>query len=196
MTATAGRPSLVALRARALEGDRVAADMLFRALEAPVRRAVAYRLGARAELRAWRDDLTQDTLMQLWAALADCHAEDDAHLLAWARAAGKNRARGWLRRELPRCLPRSATDPDGLSDEPSECESRPDLHRELAALSPEAHEALYRRLVAREEWREVAAALATTPAGARRRYQRALRRLRRRLLVAGHLPLVSVGRDA
>lgn len=183
MSARSGaeRGRLVALRARALEGDREAADLLFSALQGPVRRAVAYRLGARAELKAWQDDLTQDTLMHLWTALAECRAEDDVHLLAWARAAGKNCARGWLRRELPRCLSQSGIEPDAMADVCGESEPWPALQRELVTLSQEAQEALYRRLVGRQEWREVAVALATTPAGARRRYQRAVGRLRRRL---------------
>jgi RNA polymerase sigma factor (sigma-70 family) len=173
--------SLLALRARALDGDADAADRLFGALERPVRKTMAYRLGARAELQAWCDDLVQDTLLQLWTALAECRAQDDAHLVAWARAAAKNRARSWLRRELPRCLHRAPVEPDRLEDKPHEGRCWPALHREVNALAPGAQEVLFRRLVTREEWCEVAEALHTTPGGARRRYERAIGRLRRRI---------------
>lgn len=198
--ATAER--LPALARAALRGSAGAHDDLAAALYPDVRGVLAGRLRrcARDDL----EDLTQAAMGQIARRLEQCRADSDRALRAWARAVAWHVALDTLRSD--RASPTRHTLPS-----PSQAEAAlqdvalaqwraeqgaelwPDARERrrvrlaraaVCALDglPQATGLLFwLRVMEGAAWQEVAAVLGTTPGGAKRRFQRAVATLRRRV---------------
>jgi RNA polymerase sigma factor (sigma-70 family) len=125
------------------------------------------------------DDVVQDTLLRAWVHRTQCRATSDAGVAEWLRAIARLSAIDALRAE--RSQQRIYIDVDTMGG--AEPTSEPSaLAVELATLSwtlgSDASEVLWLRLVSGREWAEIGAELGITWTAARRRYQRAIARLR------------------
>jgi RNA polymerase sigma factor (sigma-70 family) len=136
-------------------------------------------------------DLAQECVLRVMRALAECQATTDAGFLAWCRTIAKNagldrfRAEKRERESLAAVQMLSAGTGDWHQDDNAHA---PAIRMLLQALAealrhePEgAHEVLWHRLVQGDTWEAAAKGLQVSPAGSKRRYQRTIRRLDRRV---------------
>jgi RNA polymerase sigma factor (sigma-70 family) len=136
------------------------------------------------------EEVAQEALIRVAAGLGACRAENDEDLLAWCRTVARHAAfdrlrshqREWDVRVFAEELdqveceipdPENATEPSVLLQA---------LDEALDAEPEAVHSLLWHRLVQRDGWEEAAGVLDLTPAGAKRRFQRTMARLRRTIL--------------
>lgn len=181
-------------------GDQDAVEKVFVQLGAIVRRWLSRHLRGRCpELRFWSEDIASEAMARAVAGLRRCRAQTDGAVVAWVLTLTRHVLADYTRVRSYRVHAStwhrgvSATDvEDTDADGCHLCPPREEPHAELllvralmdayAALPEAAVELLWRRLVMTEDWVEIGRAFATTAGGARRRFDRACRRLRRQVL--------------
>jgi DNA-directed RNA polymerase specialized sigma24 family protein len=194
-------PPLWTLLARARSSESRALDELLVNLHAVVVRWLRRRSsGHGAVLTSWHDDIAAEALARAAVRLDTCRATDDGALISWVLALTRRvvvdytRAR-WYRVEWATdCAtlelvnvfdtaagPGTSLD-EGFDREATESTLIDALMAAYDALPDTSAELLWRRLVASESWEEIGTALATTPGGARRRFDRVRGHLRRNVL--------------
>jgi RNA polymerase sigma factor (sigma-70 family) len=188
-------PGLAALGCRARRGDPQALNRLLQRVADPVHRYLVARVRHQREPEEVARDLSQEVLLRAAAHVARCTFATDERLLAWVLTIARNVLVDFARAErngaaaLPDAELAAAWDRASLrawEARGAECRAS-----RVAALFDEGviptmpeqtAELLRLRVLAGAEWKEVAAALGTTAAGAKRRFQRAQATLRGRLL--------------
>lgn len=133
------------------------------------------------------DDVVQTALLNLLRSYRTCQARSEAEVRAWIHAIGRREVASLFRDESRFSRVR-ATLTIGPSEWTAEheldVEERPVIRRLRFAIRPlrtDQHLLLWMRLQERATWPEIGRELGITPAGAKRRYQRLVARLRRRL---------------
>lgn len=202
--------ALTALHARARAGDGRATAQLVELLYPRVRACVSRRLGRYApDVVA---DAVQEAMVCVLAYLPSSRATCDRQLVRWAGLVGWHAALRYLRSPaaglptgwdgvLLEVTPHAALDASaGGSADAEECDAARVVGEALAEALASAWAALsavsavnaaivWHRVVQDRPYAELAAAAGTTPAGAKRRFQRSVAYLRRATLAAlGRLP--------
>ncbi|HEX5868819.1 MAG TPA: sigma-70 family RNA polymerase sigma factor [Longimicrobium sp.] len=135
------------------------------------------------------EEVAQEALVRIAAGIHTCRAGTDDVLFAWCHAVARNAAMDRLREHLREWEVRA------LGDELAKVECDPDAGEQSVAVSallavlhealgtePEAvHALLWHRVVRHDSWEEAAHALGLTAAGAKRRFQRTVARVRRKV---------------
>lgn len=195
------RRTLVELLDAARQGEDQALSELLDRLRPEVERYLRGRLDSSPSTAALADELTQVVLLKAAASIDDCRAGTPAELRAWVRTIARRSAIDWHRRrkleidrrvwedleEVPGELLGQAMVEKWIS---ANVKSPTKADRALGRLLTEAQAVLSegtrvvirRRLLYRDTWAEAGRAIGTTPAGAKRRWQRARERLRREVL--------------
>lgn len=189
--------SLVELARRARCPDRstdadVALDALVERLYPLCERFLARRLRSFRDAQDVAADAAQETMVRIATALDTCRAATDRELVAWVLVTARRTLIDMYRSPATGLAARSLAveldDDADVTDAPEDGEgARGAPRRTLLALALQAYDALtnetaellWWRLVGGAEWSEVAEQLATTPGGAKRRFQRAQTTLRR-----------------
>lgn len=182
-------------------GDRDALNELLEHLRPIILRGVRNRVRSAACAEAVAEELTQDVLLRVTEGLAGCRALSEAQLLAWTRTIARRVVIDWRRRrahEHGRRTPGGLAAPDtrapvaGLLPpyEPgTQGDSEVDhvlgqiLMEAQEALSPGTQRVLVGRLLYGDTWRAAGCRAGTSAGGAKRRYQRAVARLHREVLL-------------
>jgi RNA polymerase sigma-70 factor (ECF subfamily) len=175
---------LTALR-RAQTGDPEAEEMLLATLHAPILNYVKGYTRRMPDDGDVADDVAQETLIRMATRLRSCRAESDDQVLGWALAIARTRLADYLRR-IPPAVERMTDDVAGPTYSPTDTSGagtalRGLVRRVVRSLPRETRVLLELRVERGESWAEVAQALRTTAAGAKRRFQRAQARLQREL---------------
>lgn len=136
-------------------------------------------------------DLAQECVLRVATALSDCQAATDAGFLAWCRTIAKNAGLDRFRAEKRERESQAVIEilSRGISDSRQDEDTcTPAMRMLLQALaealgheSEGTHAVLWYRLVQGDTWEAAAQELQVSPAGSKRRYQRTLRRLDRRV---------------
>lgn len=176
---------LLATLRRAQSGDPEAQETLLATLHAPIFDYVKGYTRRMPDDRDVADDVAQETLIRMATRLGSCRAESDDQVLGWALAIARTRLADYLRR-IPPGMERMVDDVAGPSDSPADTTGagaalRGLVRRAVRSLPRETRVLLELRVERGESWADVAQALRTTAAGAKRRFQRAQDRLRREL---------------
>jgi RNA polymerase sigma-70 factor (ECF subfamily) len=185
-------------------GDASAYDRLFASHRPELRRFVALRLDARVQARLDPSDVVQETQLEAYRRMDDFLRRRPMPFRVWLRKTAYERLLKLRRRHV--AARRSVDRELGLPDQSSLLLARPFLDRELspsqqlargdliqrvrqalAGLSETDREVLLMRHVEELPYREIGCILDLDPAAARKRYGRALLRLRGLLLDAGLL---------
>ena len=152
---------------------------------------VAAELIVRRTLRRWvdgvllrrglMDDVVQEALLRLWINRAKCRARSDAEAVGWVMAIARCTAADLLRPEW-RMPTISVEIENALRSSAGADDDDTGLAGRIAWLSWTLREQdsaiLWHRLVLGQEWCDVGASLGISWTAARRRYQRAIIRLR------------------
>lgn len=177
---------LVCLLDRAREGDDGALEHLLRALYLRIRLYSERWCRFDADGYDRAQDMTQETLLRVATHLHQCTARTDAELVGWSLTTARNlgvdcrRAERQERLRLMLLLtPAGADVPSGSSGPSSQL--RQLALRAYGAEPARVQELLWHRLVESCTWAQVAETLTMTEGGAKRTYQRACARLRRRI---------------
>jgi RNA polymerase sigma-70 factor (ECF subfamily) len=174
----------------AAEGDAAALGELLAALLPIAERYTRPFLASRRDGYDAHQDLLQEWTVRVLRALPNCRATEDEQLVDWALAIARRTVAQFYRTEWShmsgrediadcsidvygQATPEDETDP--------ESELRLALREAYANLSTSAAEICWMRLVQGASWEEVGVAFGTTTSGAKRRFQRALGRLRHRI---------------
>lgn len=185
---------------RVRKGDRTARSRLLGQLRPHVLRYVTNRVRSHASTRAVAEELTQVVLLRITRSLEDCRARTHGQLWGWVRTIAdrlvidrhrrrkhEREARAWTSRpdHSPAAEegdgPASVVGPENESETVERIIGRL-LYRAQDALSSGTRTVVRRRLLRGETWTQVAEAVGTTAGGAKRRWQRALPRLRDEVL--------------
>lgn len=177
----------------AQSGDDAALTLLLERLYVRITTRMLRESSVRAQLAgATAEDIAVETIERVAAAVTRCHAQTDAEVLGWAYQIAGNVAKDHFRSSAARvfllCVVDALDDQEAsistaLTDEatPSD-EDEAMLVRAVFAgydsLPDSAAELIWHRLTGQPSWAETAALLGTTENGARRRFQRAIHRLR------------------
>jgi RNA polymerase sigma factor (sigma-70 family) len=176
----------------AKKGSAAARGELLTALRPRIFRFVLKRVGGTPAAHEVAEDITQDVLLRIHDGLLCCRARSEAQLVAWTFTIARHAVIDWRRkRTLEEAAPGDARAPslrnvaEGAPERPSP-EDR--LLGELllaaqATLNPDAQEVIRQRLLYGATWRVAGEAIGTTAGGAKRRWQRALVRLKREVLL-------------
>lgn len=184
------RGSLVPLMHRAVGGDEGALEEFLVRVYRIARAFVRRRLPRSAD-DTFVEDTAVETVGRVALAFTACRAGTEGGVVAWILEVARNTAIDLHRQELRRALAGALEDLDTTV-----CDSTPapdiltqsedallDLLAEThAALPPDLQLLLWARLIDGATWAEAGEDVGTTPAGAKRRYQRAQARLRRELV--------------
>ena len=195
--------TLLATLAAARGGDPRALDGLLRHLGPGIRRVLRRRLADRPTPEGWWDDVLQEALFRIARDVPACRATTAAECWAWAitvawhaavdALAAPSAAAALLRTAVPFGPAVDAETGWREFDAVSALlDAESDPHVRLArlavaaqrSLSDDSAAVLWLRLVQGATWDHVARATGTTPAGAKRRFQRAQATLRRAVLAA------------
>ena len=173
--------------------DNRALDRVLSALRPEIFAYLRRRLRSRPSTRSVAEELTQETLVRIAESIHRCRARSEFEFRAWVHTIARRLAIDWYRRrqeELDRREWADADDP-GLHGQVAQAPSvgegvdvvglvlRQLLFDAYGSLSPETQEAVWRRLQLGETWAEVGRAIGTTEGGAKRRWQRAVTRMRK-----------------
>jgi RNA polymerase sigma-70 factor (ECF subfamily) len=186
-------------------GDDSAFDRLFARHRPGLRRFVALRLDPRVQARLDPSDIVQETQLEAYRRMDDFLRRRPMAFRVWLRKTAYERLLK-LRRYHVDAAQRSVSRELGLPDQSSLLLARPFLDRQsspsqhlargdlvrrvreaLAELSETDRQVLLMRNVDELSYREIGCILDLDPAAARKRYGRALLRLRKLLLDAGLL---------
>ncbi|HEY0015510.1 MAG TPA: sigma-70 family RNA polymerase sigma factor [Longimicrobium sp.] len=187
MPDSTARTGLVDLAAAAKDGCEHALERLLAHVHVHVVRSCRAWLAGVGDGAA--EEVAQEALVRIATGIHTCRAGTDDVLFAWCRAVARNAAMDRLREHLREWEVRA------LGDEFAEVEGDPDAAERSQAVSavlavldealgtePEAvHALLWHRVVRQDSWEEAAHALGLTAAGAKRRFQRTVARVRRKV---------------
>ncbi len=182
------RDALALLRATRA-GDAQAYETLLLTLRLPMRRYLRARFRFAIAPEMCYEDIEQDALLHVHVHLPDCRAETEGALIGWALAIARRAALDVLREPFETRSLHSSVVMERLADDAAgpDAEETPVSARRLVEaqqwLPAVDQELLWRRLVRRESWVEVGAALGLSWTAARRRFQRAQQILRRHAAV-------------
>ncbi|WP_420127570.1 RNA polymerase sigma factor [Longimicrobium sp.] len=193
---------LADLARAAARGEAPALNQLLRAVQDPVHHYLCGRLAAAGDCDDQARDLGQEVLLRAAAALPRSRFADDRRLMAWMLTIARRVLIDHVRAERARRAVVAPGDVSALDGRvaldhwrtPMAGRARGDslaavVAAALRALPEPTRELLRLRVQLRYTWKEVALALDTTQAGAKRRYQRAQASLRARVRVeVGALP--------
>lgn len=173
--------------------DEASLNRLLSKLRPEILAHLRTRLRSQPYTESIAEEVTQETLLRIAESIHDCRAQSVPEFKAWVRTIARRQAIDRFRRraeEFDRRVWESADDPASRAG--IEQTSAPDdgtgsvglvlrqfLSEAYEALSPRTQEAVWRRLVLGESWAEIGEAIGTTEGGAKRRWQRALERLRK-----------------
>lgn len=193
---------------KARKGDERSLARLLEHLRPRIEAYLRDRVRSNPTAGALAEELTQDTLLRAASSIDECRAETSAQLSAWARTIARRTSIDWYRKreqelarrawtepaEVPAAVLRSTVidDPGGTIPEDGGRVDRA-LGRLLmeaqSELSAGTQEVIRRRLLYGDTWSEAGQTIGTTAGGAKRRWQRAQKRLRREVRKrAGRLP--------
>lgn len=195
---TETKTRLVSLARRAGDGDRPALEKLLAAVHVHV---IRYLEGWLHHSREWEEaakDLAQEALIRIAATVGGFRGENDGELVTWCVTIARNIATDRLR------VVRDRADVEalklevgwGVTGESSSWTAEEGyvsdelrvllrLLRKAQAAEPEAsQELLWRHVVLHDSWHEAGEALGIPPTAAKRRFQRAQKRIRIALLQA------------
>lgn len=181
------RGDLVPLLARARTGCVRSRDELLVLLHFAILRYLTRRLENRCDGADVAEDIAQEALIRLASRLGECRGESDAQVVAWALTVARSRLIDHIRKPDNARVLRLDDAPMPLSHGQDSLPSRPEdllrrvLCRVLGNLPDETVALLRMRANDSPSWEAVGCALNTTPAGAKRRFQRAQERLRQAL---------------
>lgn len=183
---------LTQLRRNALAGDREALEELLARLHHAISKALHRRLGHGPVATDIVLDAAQQAIVQVMGALAQCRAENDAQLMAWALSIGRNCATDQLRFNLPTYAGILLASEDGCLDKLAEAADEPPtpalarltniLESELALLGPDKLRLIWLRVGEGLTWREVGEEFGVSSSAAKRRWQRMSHRLQKEVL--------------
>lgn len=191
----------IELLRHARQGDTVALNQLLESLRPDVRRFLSTKLQSHPATSAQAEELAQRVLLRVARSLDSVQATSSGELWAWVRTTAhrvlidryRKRRRALERREWgsEEAVLAQATLQEvfGIS-EPSSSDEEADPDLVLGRLLLEAQqelsegtqEVVRRHVLLNETWQETGEAIGTTGPGAKRRWQRAVPRLRRELL--------------
>jgi RNA polymerase sigma-70 factor (ECF subfamily) len=172
----------------AQRGEPTARETLLGELHLPVLRYLRRKASDEPDAPDVAEDVAQETLIRVAIHLADCRAESDTELLSWTLTIARN---AWMDYRRSRRAGFFRLRP---SDEVSVARNEPTprswadrilgrlLRASLSTLPDETVRILRLHGAEDASWAEVAAALGIPPTAAKRRFQRALVRVRRELL--------------
>lgn len=192
------------------QGSRVALNALLEGVRPEVVVYLRDRVDSHPSSDAVAEELTQQTLLRVASSIGTCRAQSAAQFRSWVttiarrlamdrhrRREGELEQRAWEEvGELERRLVRNTF--PRAPDERTINRSSDVLDRVLGRilmeaqkeLSPGTRRVVKRRLLLEETWAQVGEAVGTSEGGAKRRWQRAIPRLRREVLQRiGELPL-------
>lgn len=187
MPDSTARTGLVDLAAAAKDGCEHALERLLAHVHVHVVRSCRAWLAGVGDGAA--EEAAQEALVRIATGLHACRAGTDEAFFAWCHAVARNAATDRLREHLREWEVRA------LSDELAKVECDRDAGEQsvavdaLLAVLDEAlgteteavHALLWHRVVRDDSWEEAAHALGLTAAGAKRRFQRTVARVRRKV---------------
>jgi DNA-directed RNA polymerase specialized sigma24 family protein len=187
MPDSTARTGLVDLAAAAKDGCEHALERLLAHVHVHVVRSCRAWLAGTGDGAA--EEVAQEALVRIAAGIHTCRAGTDDVLFAWCHAIARNAAMDRLRVHLREWEVRA------LGDELAKVECDLDAGEQSVAVSallevlhealgtePEAvHALLWHRVVRHDSWEEAPHALGLTAAGAKRRFQRTVARVRRKV---------------
>jgi RNA polymerase sigma factor (sigma-70 family) len=188
-------------------GDAVALDQLLRALRPWIVRLLSTRLPRRDDADALGDDIVQEALIHVARSVGECEAKTTAQFLAWARVIVRRRVADERRRAFSLLDParvslsyrmppeehscaRAALIDAARSDDdvPDVATPRLVIQRAVFAayerLDASTAELLWLRIVHGATWSDLAAHTVASETAVRRRFERAIARLRTRTVRA------------
>ena len=189
--------SLLAHLDGARNGNRAALEHFLVAATPAIERFLRRRVREAGDSPALLEDLVHDALLRIIAGVRTCRAEDDAACWAWVLRVAWRAALDAMRApSADAALLRNAILDDPATENAAafrewnalaSTRSPDDPHALLCRFAVESQRALaeptrrllWLRLVGGETWTEIGKALGIPPAAAKRRFQRAQRRLRR-----------------
>lgn len=187
-------------------GDALAMERMLDALRPWLLRFLRIRLDAHPEADALGDDIVQEVLLYVSTHVARCEAPTSSQFLAWLRVVTLRRIADERRRAFSVLDPGRVSlshpvlnadceETDALSEEAWRADEPSDVNAARAAVqaavfAAHAHldaataELLWRRLVQGARWPDLALETATSESAIRRRYERAILRLRTKAIRA------------
>lgn len=186
MPAFTSQNDLVALASAASDGCEQALERLLAEVHIYVSRWCGAWLSRIGEDAA--RETAQEALVRIAKGIGTCRADRDEALLAWCRAVARHAALDRLREHRREWEVRAFAEEfgeaaDGMEEpgwSPAVAALLDVMEEALSAEADSVHALLWHRVVQRDSWAEVAQALGLTAAGAKRRYQRAVARIRRK----------------
>lgn len=187
---------------RARRGDSGALNALLKSMRPGIRNYLVGQLQSSPSTSAQADELTQTTLLRVARSIGSCQAGSEGELWSWVRTTARRVLIDRYRQRKPEHDRRVWTPEDsvvaratveelfGESAEDDSDEESADpttvLGRILLEaqdeLTPGTQEVVRRKLLLDETWAETGAVVGTSGPGAKRRWQRAVPRLRREVL--------------
>lgn len=171
---------LVHLR-QSLAGPATAGNDFALAAERVCRSVLRHYCCGLVERRGLLEDVAQEALMRVWAGRRKCKGRTGREVAGWIAAVARCTAVDALRGEGPDRLEidQIVIPTDAHSPEPSDTGSAASIIAELAwSLGTDANEVLWLRLAVGASWQAIGKDLGISWTAARRRYQRAIDRLR------------------
>lgn len=172
---------------RAAAGDHPALRLLLEELYPRVRVFFRGWLFHRRDREEVARDLTQDTMARVVEHVSGCHAEVDGQVVEWALMIARRVGVDFIRAQREEWERRVQSIDPALSPAPATADLPVGLDivtrivEHLYIQEPKhIQEVLWRRLLERETWAEIGIGVGTTESGAKRMFQRAQKRLRRR----------------
>jgi DNA-directed RNA polymerase specialized sigma24 family protein len=187
MPDSTARTGLVDLAAAAKDGCEHALERLLAHVHVPVIRSCRAWLAGIGDGAA--EEVAQEALVRIAAGIRSCRAGTDDVLFAWCHAVARNAAmdrlrehlREWEVRALGDELAKVECDLDAGERSPAVDALLAVLHEALGTEAEAVHTLLWHRVVRHDSWEEAARALGLTAAGAKRRFQRTVARVRRKV---------------
>lgn len=191
----------MALLNRSRQGEERALDLLLGRIRPEVVRYLRHRLQSHPATDALAEELAQEVLIRVARSIDECRATNRASLRSWTRTIARRVAIDWHRRRkmelgrrvweasngvenraVARAL--SASMPgvgDAGDDESIQVLGRL-LYEAQEVLSEDTRQVIRRRLLYGDTWEQVGEMIGTSAGGAKRRWQRAVTRMRSELI--------------
>lgn len=190
----AGKDELRLLLCSARDGDAGASEELLVRLRPRILQWVRRRVSQAIGAQAIAEDITQEVLVRISRGVRTCDAQSEEQLMSWVLTICRHAVIDWRRSRPDERWSRFALDGLAISEADSS-ESSTMAERLLgqflmeaqATLSSDTQKVVVQRLLYGATWRAAGEAVGTTAGGAKRRWQRAVVRLKRDVLrrVAG-----------
>lgn len=192
----------ITLLNRAREGDEAALNKLLDVLRPEVRSYLEGQLQSHPATSAQAEELTQEVLVRIARSVESCEATTGGELWSWVTTIARNartdrfrkrkremERRTWdaeqsllARTTLREVFGETAVPEVGEEGNPLDTVLGRILLEAQGELSEGTREVVRRKVLLHETWRDTGAAIGTSGSGAKRRWQRAIPRLRREVL--------------